>query len=92
MTRLTESEAEDAVLEWRDGIRWRVACGPDTASIVEQAVLDWFRALGYDAPRFRHEDRRASDPQRAMWGLPAQAPSAAITSSVRVTMATFWSA
>ena len=31
MTRLTESEAEDAVLEWRDGIRWSVACGPGTA-------------------------------------------------------------
>ena len=36
MTTFTESEVEAAALEWLEGLRWRVAHGPDIAPHAEE--------------------------------------------------------
>ena len=69
MVAFTESEVEDATLEWLEGLGWKVAHGPDIAPhaagaersdysevILEHRLLDALDLLNPDLPAKALED------------------------------------
>ncbi len=73
MAAFTESEVEDATLEWLEGLGWKVAHGPEIAPhaegaertdytevILEQRLLDALDRLNPDLPAEAWTTRSAS--------------------------------